>query len=112
MGECKIKLWSKNIGKLLILRWAKFSLWSNWHKPCLVDYLLGSRYRRSETYPQNIVIYALAGLEFNDLFHRLGFAAKFCAPFVVPGKLPGGSIDYLIIGNRAGNQSILSGRNI
>jgi hypothetical protein len=29
MVECKIKLWSKNIGKLLILRWAKIKLWSN-----------------------------------------------------------------------------------
>ena len=29
MVECKIKLWSKNIGKLLILRWAKIGLGSN-----------------------------------------------------------------------------------
>jgi len=25
----RLKLWSKNIGKLLILRWAKIRLWSN-----------------------------------------------------------------------------------
>jgi hypothetical protein len=29
MVEYKIKLWSKTIGKLLILRWAKIGLWSN-----------------------------------------------------------------------------------
>jgi len=29
MVECKIKLWSKNGGKLLIPRWAKIKLWSN-----------------------------------------------------------------------------------
>jgi hypothetical protein len=70
------------------------------------------RLRPSETYPKNIVIYTLAGLEFKDIFHRLGLAAKFCALSIVPGKLPGRVIDYLITWNRAGNQSILSGRNI
>jgi hypothetical protein len=29
MVECEIKLWSKNIGKLLIIRRAKIKLWSN-----------------------------------------------------------------------------------
>ncbi len=29
MVECEIKLWSKNVGKLLIPDWTKITLWSN-----------------------------------------------------------------------------------